>query len=137
MKIFSLSILILLMACKSANLKSSKEMFTTGKYQVLSLGDIEFSEEDNYQLYINTDEKYIGGKFDCNEFSANYKVDEKNTLDFGFARATKMFCEGKMDLENKFFGKLNLIKYFKNKNDILSFYSENNDLVLKLKKQQS
>ena len=122
------------MSCKTFNMKSSNEMFTTGKYQVLSLEEKEFSEEDDYKLYIDTTQQYISGKFDCNEFSVEYDVKEDNTLDFGFAKATKMYCEGEMDLENKFFGIAKSMTYFKYKNGDLSFYNKDKDLVLKVKK---
>lgn len=122
------------MSCKTFNMKSSKENFTNGKYQVLSLKEKEFSDKDDYKIFIDTTQQYISGKFDCNNFSVEYEIKEDNTLDFGFAKATKMYCEGEMDLENKFFGILNDVTYFKYNDGDLSFYNKNKDLVLKLKK---
>lgn len=112
-------------------------MFTTGKYDVLNLAEKEFSEKEDYELYIDTNQQYLSGKFDCNEFSVNYQVKDDNILEFGFATATKMYCEGEMGLENKFFGIVKTIKYFNLKDDELSFYNEKGDIVLKLKKQKS
>jgi heat shock protein HslJ len=58
---------------------------------------------------------------------------EKNSINFGYAISTKMYCEGKMHNENAFFGKLNAIKTFSYQNKTLKLFSEENDLIVELK----
>ena len=137
MKILSVLLFITFLSCKTSEMKSSQEMFTSGKYEVLSMDGMQFSEQEDYKIRIDTTKKYLSGKFDCNEFGVEYDLTENNTLNFGFARATKMYCEGEMDLENKFFRIVNSMTIFKYKKGELSFYNTNKDLVLKLKKIES
>ena len=137
MKVNILVLLIILTACKTSDLKSSNEMFTSGKYLVLTLNEKDFSEKDDYQINIDTSQNSLNGKFDCNTFNVNYEIKEDNTIEFGYAISTKMYCEGKMALENNFFKSLKSLKFFKFENDFLSFYNENEDLILKLKKLKS
>ena len=137
MKILSLTLLIFLIACKSLGMKNQTQMFTTGKYLVLKLNEKTFSEKENYQVYLDTSQNSLGAKFDCNQYSVQYKLKENNEIEFGFPVGTKMYCEGEMAMENNFFGVIRNLKYFDFKNGYLKFYDENKELIIKLKKLKS
>ena len=136
MKIVSLFILLIIYACKPTESKSSESMmFPTSKYEVVTVADKSFTEKDNYQVRIDTDKKVMGGKFDCNNFSVEYTLeDNSNNIDFGYAISTKMYCEGKMEMENHFFSQLSKIKSYKYNDEVLSFFDEADALVFKFKK---
>ena len=137
MKVNFLMLLIILTACKTTDTNTSNEMFTSGKYLVLTLNEKVFSEKDDYQINIDTSQNRFGGKFDCNNFTVDYKIKDGNAIDFGYAISTKMYCDGEMAMENNFFKSLKNLNIFKFKNNILYFYNENEDLILKLKKLKS
>lgn len=132
MKTLSLSLLIVLMSCKTTALEKTNQDFPPGKYKVITLKDDNFTPLKEYFVSINVEEQRLGGMFDCNSYTVEYERDG-STIDFGYAISTKMFCEGKMENENAFFGILNAIKSFKYQDDILKFLDENDDLVLELK----
>lgn len=125
------------MACKTSNTKTSSDKLKSGKFLVLSLNEFEFTEKDDYLINIDTSQNRFGGKFDCNTFTVDYEIKEDDRIEFGYAVSTKMYCDGKMALENNFFKSLNGIKFFKFEDKLLSFYNENETLVLKLKKLKS
>ncbi len=119
------------MSCKTASNKANQE-FPSGKYKIVSLNAEKYKAKNDYFVNINSEEKRIGGKFDCNNFTVDYEK-EKNTINFGYAISTKMYCEGQMHNENAFFGKLNAIKTWGYKNQTLKFLDENNNLIVELK----
>ncbi len=136
MRSLSLVFFFILFACKTTEVKSSKP-FTSGKYLMTKLNDHSYSKADDYKINIDTTQNSLSGIFDCNNFNVNYNIKEDNNIEFGYATSTKMYCDGKMALENEFFRMLNTLKIFKFEDNVLSFYNENETLVLKLKKLKS
>jgi heat shock protein HslJ len=119
------------MSCKTVSNKINQN-FPSGTYKIVTLNADKFNPEKNYFVNINSEEKRLGGKFDCNNYTVEYEK-EKNSINFGYAISTKMYCEGKMHNENAFFGKLNAIKTFSYQNKTLKLFSEENDLIVELK----
>lgn len=136
MKLILTAFTLVLFSCNSTKKSANVKDFPSGKYDVLELKAEKFKAEKTYTININTEEKRIAGTFDCNNFSCEYERDGQN-IDFGYAIATKMYCEGMMHNENAFFSKLNSLKTFKYDGEELSFFNEEDELILKLKKQKS
>jgi heat shock protein HslJ len=128
------SAILVLFSCLSTKKSIKNQDFPSGNYLVLSLEDKTFSEKDKYIINIDTNQKRLGGKLDCNTFGTNYTLKDDNSIEFGYAMSTKMYCEGKMEIENRFFKKLNSMKFYKFEDDYLSFYDDSNSLILKLKR---
>ena len=126
---------LFVLSCKSYSTKRNTKNFSSGNYEVLKITDSTYSDKKNYIITIDTDNKRISGKFDCNTFGATYTLGEDNFIDFGIVRATKMYCNGNMITERKFFKVLSNIKYYTFEKDLLMFYSEKKSPeVVKLKK---
>jgi heat shock protein HslJ len=49
----------------------------------------------------------------CNTFGADFQADYDGSLSFGPVVSTRMFCEGKMDLENAYFQALSQVEQFR------------------------
>jgi heat shock protein HslJ len=138
MKTVLASIILLLFSCNSSKKSAQSDMkeFPSGKYEVLELKAEKYNPKKTYTININTEEQRIGGTFDCNTFSCEYEKNGNN-LEFGFAVATKMYCEGNMHNENAFMGKLRILKSFEYDGEILKLFNEDNQMILKLKKVES
>lgn len=114
----------------------SKQDFQSGEYEISEFNAKDFKSQKTYTINIDAEEERISGKFDCNSYSCEYEKDGQN-IDFGFAVATKMYCEGQMHNENAFFGKLNSIKTFEYNGEFLKFFNNKQTMILKLKKRES
>lgn len=125
-------LILILLSCKSIQNPESMQEFPSGNYELIELKAENFKPQKTYTININASEKRIGGKFDCNTFTCEYKKDGK-TLDFGYPISTKMYCDGEMKNENAFFGQLNAIDKFEYQGKTLKFFGEDNNLILELK----
>jgi heat shock protein HslJ len=134
MKYLSLTVIVLLFSCKTSPIEETNNSFSSGEYLLLHVGDKSFTANDNYILNIDTSKARMRGTLDCNTFNVNYTLGKYNSVEFGYSMSTKMYCEGKMALEDEFFKKLNSIKFYNLEENILSFNDDNNKLILKLKK---
>ncbi len=83
----------------------------------------------NEKLYIIFDEQksIASGYSGCNGFSCKYTIKNDSIVSFGYAKATKVYCEKKQELENNFFKAL-----IESKTKII----QNNTLVLKNSEDQ-
>lgn len=136
MKMIISTIILILFSCNSTKKAPQMQNFPSGEYEILEFKAQEFNAQKTYSIKINAEEQRISGIFDCNNFSCEYEKDGQN-IDFGFAVATKMYCEGEMHNENAFFGQLNKMKSFEYDGEILKFFNEDDKMILKLKKQES
>jgi heat shock protein HslJ len=136
MKMIISSVILILFSCNSTKKSSEMQDFPSGNYEILEFNAENFEPKKTYTIKIDAEEQRIGGKFDCNNYSSEYEKDGQN-INFGFAIASKMYCEGEMKNENAFFGKLNKMKSFEYEDGILQFYGEDKKMILKLKKQDS
>jgi len=136
MKIIISFLILLIMGCNATKKTSKMQDFPSGNYEIVEFNAKNFEPKTTYTIKINAEEQRIGGKFDCNNYSSEYEKDGKN-IDFGFAIASKMYCEGEMENEKVFFGKLSKMKSFEYEGDFLKFFDENEEMILKLKKQDS
>jgi len=119
------------MACKSASTQINYD-FPSGKYKIMSLNAENYKAKKDYFVNINTEENQLGGKFDCNNFNVDYQKAE-DSISFGYAVATKMYCEGQMHNENAFLSKLKAMKTLSYQNETLKFFDEKNNLIVELK----
>ncbi len=136
MKMILSSLILVFFACNSTKKSVNMQDFPSGEYDILELNAKDFKPQKTYTISIDAKEQRISGKFDCNNYSCKYEKDGQN-IDFGFAVATKMYCEGQMHNENALFGKLNSIKNFEYNGEFLKFFDEKQTMILKLKKQES
>ena len=109
-----------------ASCGGSKEVTSelNGEYQLRLLDNEDVSAED-LSFTFDASENRISGETTCNGFSAQY-TQENNVLSIGRAMSTRMYCEGRMDMEQKIIASLeDVAKVEKNGKDLV-FYSTDN-----------
>jgi heat shock protein HslJ len=136
MKIIISSLILIIMGCNATKKSSEMQDFPSGNYEIVEFNAENFEAQKTYNIKINAEEQRIAGKFDCNNYSSEYEKDGKN-IDFGFAIASKMYCEGEMENEKAFFGELSKMKSFEYEDGVLKFFDDSEKMILKLKKQDS
>ena len=127
-----LIIFVVLSSCKAQKQNDmNSEKLISQEYIITQLGDKEIS---NSKLTIKVDSKSstLSGYSGCNSYSFNYKLND-GTLDLGFGRATKMYCEDTMELEELFFQKAASVTQFENSTETLHLKDKSGDILIKAK----
>lgn len=112
-----------------ASCGGSKEVIANldGEYQLRLLDEEDVSAED-LSFTFNPSEKRISGETTCNGFSAQY-TQENNVLSIGRAMSTRMYCEGRMEMEQKIISSLeDVARVEKNGKDLVFFSTDNRRL---------
>ena len=109
-----------------ASCGGSKEVIANldGEYQLRLLDEEDVSAEDLSFTFIRS-EKRISGETTCNGFSAQY-TQENNVLSIGRAMSTRMYCEGRMEMEQKIISSLEDVARVEKNGKDLVFYSTDN-----------
>lgn len=108
-----------------ASCGSSKEVIAKldGEYQLRTLDGEDISSED-LTFTFTPSENRVSGETTCNGFSAQY-TQENNVLTIGRAMSTRMYCEGRMDKEQKIISSLEDVARVEKNGKDLVFYSTN------------
>ena len=123
--------IFIIFSCKSSFKSANNEDFPSGKYKVETVSNEKFKALKEYTINLNAEENRIGGTFDCNTFSCDFEKNE-GTIKFGYAVATKMYCEGKMHNESAFFVTLREITNYSYKKGKLKLFNAEGDQLLEL-----
>lgn len=98
-----------------------------GTYKILNLQGEDVSTQ-NYSLTFTPTEHRVTGETGCNGFSAKY-IQENNVLSIGRAMSTRMYCEGKMEMEQKIINHLeDVAKVEKRGKDLVLVSTDNRSL---------
>jgi len=98
-----------------------------GTYKVMNLQGEDLSAQ-NYSITFTPAEHRVTGETGCNGFSAKY-TQENNVLSVGRAMSTRMYCEGKMDMEQKIINNLeDVAKVEKRGKDLVLVSTDNRSL---------
>lgn len=125
-------IFVVLGSCKAQKQnKMNAEKLMAQDYIITQLGDEEITKS-KLTLKVNPENSTLSGFSGCNSFSFNYEL-KNGKLDLGFARATKIYCEEGMDLENLFFQKAASVTQFENSAEALHLKNKSGDIVIKAK----
>jgi len=115
MKYISLILLLFTISnCNSTKKMNEKDKSAqifvepNGTYLVTSLYNKDVSEH-KLTLKFDSSTKQISGFSGCNTYSCGYTLENKK-IGFGFAMASKMYCEKTADLEKEFFKALSKTK---------------------------
>ncbi|MGC4129981.1 MAG: META domain-containing protein [Bergeyella sp.] len=105
-KLFTLlsSVIFLAISCKSSDKKTTEVMNNLHrKWMLVEYRDFTKAELIKLGANIDLTQKENGGaKMGCNGMFFGYKMKNQNQIDFSQVRATMMYCEGKMKLEESF-----------------------------------
>lgn len=133
LKLLSLVFVTLLFSCKCSKEKTGQmKTLESGMFNVVSIAGNDVSQ-DNVTMKIDLEANRISGNGGCNDYSADFKVDGK-TIDMGFARATRMICKNKMDVESSFFKGLKDVKTYSYDGKMLQLKSEEGKTLITAKK---
>lgn len=89
---------LLLSSCGSVQ-NTSEPPILNGAYQLVQLQGEDISSQDlSFTFDLTTDR--VSGETSCNGFSANF-LQKGAKLSISQAMSTRMFCEGRMEMENK------------------------------------
>lgn len=114
------------------NAKQSSEELYSANYEVTTLKDIDLGE-DKPTIYIDTDENAISGNATCNDYRFEFKMDEKK-MSMNRGISTKMYCDGKMEIEQSFMSMMGNVKYISQADEFLYLKDADNKLLIKAKK---
>lgn len=127
--------LIAVMACTvpqqsqpSPKGKKESSSLTGTKWVLQSINNAEISAsgtpESKPWLILNATEITMNGYSGCNNFFGQYTLPAgSQTISFGQVGATKMACEGKMELETRLFKALQRVGKYNVSIDILTLYT--------------
>ncbi|MCH8534270.1 MAG: META domain-containing protein [Flavobacteriaceae bacterium] len=122
--------------CKSAKEKKAfSQDLNSGEFSVESLNG---NDVQNHELtfLIDAEQNRISGQSSCNGYGVSYELEE-GVLELGFVIATKMYCDGKMELESEFMSAVGRIHKFKYQDhqDVLVFFDDEGKKIIELRKQ--
>ncbi|NEV92618.1 META domain-containing protein [Psychroflexus sp. YR1-1] len=129
--IMVLSIGMMLGSCKAQ--KMTSDQLLAQDYKITQMGDRQVSESE-LSLSVNPENSTVSGFAGCNQYTYTYKLKDGN-FDLGFARATKMYCDDAMKLENLFFKTMASVTSFENSKEAIHLKDKNGEIVIKAKKK--
>lgn len=108
--------------------KKESASLTGTKWFLQSMNNSDISTsglpESTPWLMLSAAEKSINGHSGCNNFFGQYTLPANSqTISFGQVGATKMACEGKMELETRLFKALQRVGKYSVSIDILTLYT--------------
>lgn len=125
---------LMLVACGNTNMETNQALPLEGEYQIISV-DTDVLNDTDYVLTFDLEEQKAYGYVGCNRFSSSF-VQEGNNLQFKGGLSTKMFCEGKMEIEARILDALEEITGVRKANDKLVLHSSESDDLITIKKQE-
>jgi heat shock protein HslJ len=117
----------------SLGCKNQQVSITNTEWKLVKIDNEDFSSL-NPPITISLDEaqKKVSGFAGCNRFFGGYELNQ-STLKFGNIGSTKMFCQDKSEIEDKYFKALGEVQSFKSESDKL-FLLTGERIVLEFKK---
>lgn len=111
-------------SCTSSGSSTTNTPLKNTRWVLRALDDLKvFTPEGGKEAYIllQENEAKANGLGGCNNFFTTYTLSGKQ-LKFGLIASTEMFCEGRMDLERKFFKALESIVRYRVSGNYLYLY---------------
>ncbi len=115
--------------------KSAKNLETNYNiHRVWMLAEFQdFKKEELQKLEAKldlTNPERASAKMGCNNLSFSYKTATNSEINFSQGISTRMFCEGKMELENKFSTEIETIKTYKLEGQKLILVNDKNQKMV-------
>ena len=115
-------------------MKNTSSELKTAYYEATSIDGVNLNDK-KVSIFLNTDEKAISGNATCNDYRFEYEIDDKE-IKMNRGISTKMYCDGKMDIERGFMQHLGNVKYISQTDDMLYLKDKENKLLIKAKKTE-
>lgn len=106
-----------------------------GTYQIIQVGDSRINDPEMTMTF-DVEEGRMNGHAGCNGFSASYQLND-SSIEFSRPISTKMYCEGKMEIEDYIFQVLDTISAVRSNNGRVELYSTDQTTLITLRKQEN
>lgn len=131
MKIKSIGLIlaIILVSCKSGK-EGERELrsIESGLFEVTSINGERINDE-KVTMKIDLDKHQVSGNTGCNSYSADF-ITVNWTINIGYARVTKRYCEGQMKTERRFLENLKNTKSYIYNGKELQLQSEKREDII-------
>lgn len=108
-------------------------MGKTWYLEYLKFNNMQFGVEDKIPTLEFKDEAKVGGNGGCNNFFGNFSIDGR-TIHIGDIGATRMMCEGSMELEQAYTSVLGMpLRALFNENKLICTADGGNQLIFRYK----
>ena len=128
LQLFAMLIIGPLGSCSIINQQADYTDLGGSQWKLISLDGSPMNLGENAVLTFDEKENKINGIAACNKFSADYEMLRK-AVKFESIVSTKMYCEGKMDEENKIISNLQSVTRYDVKANMLYLYSQDQLLL--------
>jgi heat shock protein HslJ len=126
-------ILLFIILIVSLGCKTQQVSITNTEWKLVKLYDEDFSSlNPPITLKLDEAQKKINGFAGCNQFFGGYELNQ-STLKFSNTGSTKMFCQDKSEIEDKYFKALGEVQSFKSESGKL-FLITGEKTILEFKK---
>ena len=124
---------MVLIACGNTHSSGEEVPVLEGTYRIVKVGDTQIENPDMIMTFI-VEEDRMHGYAGCNNFSSGYEQHD-SSVRFSRPISTKMYCDGKMEIEDHIFKVLDTISKIRNTNGQLELYSANESALITIRKQ--
>ncbi len=127
-KFVYLLVIVALLSCKTTK-NTTKDFMLNEKYKVTSLNGIK-ELKVTPTITFNFETNKASGMAGCNGYNVDFTKDG-NSLNFGLAIATKMYCTN-MNIEKSFFINLSKVTHFKKKDGNVELLDKSDAVLMVL-----
>ncbi|MEP2936334.1 MAG: META domain-containing protein [Gilvibacter sp.] len=129
MKIFAICMLLFGLSCNGSKNLTKQEAMTelAGIYNVTAMGSENVSGS-SMTLKFDPETAAVGGSSSCNKIFGSYSA-EGETMSFSAMGMTKMYCEGKMQMEKDFMQALQAVNKYRIKGDQIELLQDKTVLL--------
>ncbi|MBW2961889.1 META domain-containing protein [Mesonia aestuariivivens] len=120
-------------SCKDVADNSTKTLMTS-EYLVEKIGENNI-EKYKLTLNFNIEENKVNGFSGCNQYYGSLKTSKENKVEFGNIGSTRMMCEEKMQLENRFLETLQQTEIYELSSEKLLLKNEEGKVIIEAKKK--
>jgi heat shock protein HslJ len=126
MKIRIFLIATLIACCLSCKNMDDVEGF----YEVVMVGQNDYSSHDITMNIEMGAENSISGKSACNSYSGTFKNPQKNTVTMGMFMGTKMYCQDTNAIERDYMDYLSQVTTVNSTDEGLELMNESGDVII-------
>lgn len=123
---------IMLVACGNTRTQQEEVPVLEGDFRIVQVGDLQIDDPE-MRMSFKLEDARMNGHAGCNGFSAGY-LQNDSSLSFSRPISTKMYCEGKMEVEDRLFELLDAVSAVRSSNGRIELHSTDNKTLITLRK---
>lgn len=121
------------MACGNTRFSQEEVPVLEGTYRIVKVGDTLIEDPEVIMTFI-VEEDRMHGYAGCNNFSSGYEQHD-SSVRFSRPISTKMYCDGKMEIEDYIFQVLDSVSKIRNTDGQLELHSADESALITIRKQ--